>query len=279
MLNQKHYDILPLIPNTIPLLIVDKTLMIYTHPRPVIRRTALLLLVLTQLFLISILVKPPSSAQPRTRSLFRRTKSPQIVIDDPNASQYRPVAATVAQDIEFERLQTLIESRTSSYDPALFEPRGIGHSSRKGGEAVTAVILHWKRKRGLDLVLQQISRYPFIREIIIWNNRGIDLKQSVRIFVCASQEVLITDPHLVSNRILLFPLHLIRIFLLQYYGSIIPLQTCMTLENISLAHLRRTLIAISMTTIGSTFTLIHYTQNTSSAARMELDQGDRLGMT
>ena len=37
-------------------------------------------------------------------------------------------------------------------------------------QPVTAVVLSWKRRRGLGIVLRHLASTPFIREIIVWNN-------------------------------------------------------------------------------------------------------------
>lgn len=161
----------------------DTILSIYTHPRPLVRRIAFVVLVGSQLLIVWLLFRTTSRSAQRapSKSLFRRTKQTVVSNPDPNASLYRAVAPTAEQNVEYTRLKTLIDSRQSSYDPAAFEPHGSSaHSNRRlEGVAVTAVILHWKRKRGLDLILHQLSRYPYIREIIVWNNRGIDLVHAV----------------------------------------------------------------------------------------------------
>lgn len=148
------------------------------------RRAAFLALLISQILILSIIFKrtaSPISTTTKT-SASQRTKLSSSLNVDPNASLYKPSPPTAAQNVEYDRLKSLIESRSSSYNPALFEAKKSANS-RIGrhleGVKVTAVILHWKRKRGLDLIIQQMSRYPYIREIIVWNNRGIDLTHSV----------------------------------------------------------------------------------------------------
>ena len=37
---------------------------------------------------------------------------------------------------------------------------------------VTAVLLSWKRMEGLQTAVNYISKYPFIKEILVWNNNN-----------------------------------------------------------------------------------------------------------
>lgn len=40
------------------------------------------------------------------------------------------------------------------------------------GEPVSAVLLNWKRPWNIPVIAQELSKYEFVREIIIWNNGG-----------------------------------------------------------------------------------------------------------
>ncbi|RUP37358.1 hypothetical protein BC936DRAFT_138446 [Jimgerdemannia flammicorona] len=60
-----------------------------------------------------------------------------------------------------------IRSRRSVYTPDLFRSDAL---KTNGLIPVTAVLLSWKRPEGLKKVVQYLVRYPFIKEILIWNN-------------------------------------------------------------------------------------------------------------
>jgi hypothetical protein len=46
---------------------------------------------------------------------------------------------------------------------------------------VTAIVLAWKRPRGLAILLRSLGAHPFIREIIVWNNNNmVHLELDVR---------------------------------------------------------------------------------------------------
>ena len=109
----------------------------------------------------------------------------KLELQDAVEATYVPVPPTPVQLSEYSRLVSLIESKHSAYPAAFFHDRALASdSSRVVG--VTAVVLHWKRRKGLQLVLQHISKYPFIREIIIWNNRaGVDLVAEVDLVLAA----------------------------------------------------------------------------------------------
>ncbi|BGP08273.1 hypothetical protein JCM10049v2_004120 [Rhodotorula toruloides] len=163
-------DILPLVPATLPVVVLDCLLRSLTHTNPTRRRSALVLFVLLlilssrSLFSLHARLNPPIVTQPSPYDL-----------EDSLARTYVPSAPTAQQQAKDARLSSLISSRKSAYSHARFT-----HSALRGDGSpvvgVTAVVLHWKRRRGLELVLRHIARYPFIREIIVWNNRpGVDL--------------------------------------------------------------------------------------------------------
>lgn len=113
-------------------------------------------------------------------SIKSSTTSTDYEAQDAAALAYVPAPPTAAQDLAYQDMLSLIVSRKSAYPGHVFQEKALRTASTKV-VGVTAVLLHWKRKKGLDLVLRHITRYPYIREVIIWNNRpGIDLKASVR---------------------------------------------------------------------------------------------------
>ncbi|GAA6047356.1 hypothetical protein NBRC10513_003940 [Rhodotorula toruloides] len=163
-------DILPLVPATLPVVVLDFLLRSLTHTNPTRRRSALVLFVLLlilssrSLFSLHARLNPPIVPQP---SLYD--------LEDSLARTYVPSPPTAQQQANHARLSSLISSRKSAYSHARFT-----HSALRGDGSpvvgVTAVVLHWKRRKGLELVLRHVARYPFIREIIVWNNRpGVDL--------------------------------------------------------------------------------------------------------
>ncbi|GAA5996752.1 uncharacterized protein JCM10292_003182 [Rhodotorula paludigena] len=165
-----NQDILPHVPATLPVVVLDHILGTLTHTSPTRRRGALVL-VLVALFLgVQAL-----SALRSTLNAPRIPPVPQWELDDALAAAYVPTPPTAQQRANHLRLSSLIESRRSAYPAALFTEAALAAESSPV-VGVTAVILHWKRRKGLDLVLRHITRYPFIREVIVWNNRpGVDL--------------------------------------------------------------------------------------------------------
>ncbi|GAB5587593.1 hypothetical protein Unana1_02493 [Umbelopsis nana] len=66
-----------------------------------------------------------------------------------------------------DSLSTDILNRRSIYTPQMFTTEQLKHNGLK---PVTAVLLGWKRFESLKFIIQYLTRYPFIKEIIIWNN-------------------------------------------------------------------------------------------------------------
>ncbi|OZJ02415.1 hypothetical protein BZG36_04762 [Bifiguratus adelaidae] len=58
-------------------------------------------------------------------------------------------------------------SRGSIFSPEQFTPEAL---ETNGLKPVTAVLLSWKRREGLRLVIHYLLKFPYIKEIIIWNN-------------------------------------------------------------------------------------------------------------
>ncbi|GAA5892102.1 hypothetical protein JCM5296_004060 [Sporobolomyces johnsonii] len=167
------HDILPSIPRTLPLAILDYLLLTLTHRSPFRRRIALVLLVVAIVLSFRALVDLRSFLNPP-----RVPPTPAWVTEDALAAAYQAVPPTREQEANYARLTSLIEQRRSAYPSSAFREKALrgGAKDAKPGVAVTAVVLHWKRRKGLQLVLKHISRYPFIREVIVWNNRpGVDL--------------------------------------------------------------------------------------------------------
>ncbi|GAA5957495.1 hypothetical protein JCM10213_003904 [Rhodosporidiobolus nylandii] len=164
------HDILPLIPSTLPLVVLDYLLSTLTHVSPVRRRGALVLLLLSCFLAIRLLLAVRTSLNPIPLPLPSLLKA-----EDVFAEAYVPAAPTAEQDAAVRRLGRMIDARRSAYPSSVFREKAL-RSETSPVVGVTAVVLHWKRRRGLELVLRQITRYPFIREVIVWNNRpGVEL--------------------------------------------------------------------------------------------------------
>ncbi|KEI37569.1 uncharacterized protein L969DRAFT_52531 [Mixia osmundae IAM 14324] len=96
-----------------------------------------------------------------------------------------PLSQTAVQEANEKQLVERITRTHSAYEPADFVEETDDESLKVDVEdvfdsvyrtrpiGVTAIILAWKRRRGLQLVVQHLSRYPFIREIIVWNNNAL----------------------------------------------------------------------------------------------------------
>ncbi|CAG8537626.1 4799_t:CDS:2, partial [Scutellospora calospora] len=66
-------------------------------------------------------------------------------------------------------LNEKIDSRSSFYKPEQFTEDAL---KRNKLIPVTAVVLGWKRINSLKIVVNYISKYPYIKEILIWNNNN-----------------------------------------------------------------------------------------------------------
>jgi len=257
-------DILPYVPSALPLVVVDYLLRSLTHISPFRRRSALALLILSCFFATRILVSVRSALNPP-----RVAPPSPWDLEDALALNYVPSPPTGAQQAAHTRLVSLIESRRSAYPPSLFRDAAL-RSEASPAVGVTAVVLHWKRRKGLELVVRHITRYPFIREVIVWNNRpGVDLSSEVRPFPPRRPP---------PPRALLTPLpspcrtssSRARPGLTSRppsCASSTRRRTCTTPASTSRAAWPRSSTATSTTMTGSTSTWTRPTPSTSSAAR------------
>ncbi|KAI5479864.1 hypothetical protein MNV49_002422 [Pseudohyphozyma bogoriensis] len=143
-----------------------------THRSPLVRRGSFLLFLLFIYYLTSTIHALGSFPPPVLPAAPSSTKSPQTSLA---ATPYVPAPPTVEQARVYLKLLDLIEGRKSAFPAAPFKRTALSSDTTRV-VGVTAVVLHWKRRKGLQLVLKHISRYPFIREIIVWNNNeGIEL--------------------------------------------------------------------------------------------------------
>ncbi|KAF9902384.1 hypothetical protein BX616_001949, partial [Lobosporangium transversale] len=105
---------------------------------------------------------PESQMSLKERKL--REEHERMMIEWDSRSNYRTDLAEVGT------------SRISSYPASLFttssdrDHPASSLSSNSKYIPVTAVILSWKRKEGAKTVVAHLRKYPFIKEILIWNN-------------------------------------------------------------------------------------------------------------
>ena len=155
-------DILPHAGTALSLVaILDLGLTILTHKQSYIRRTGYFLLLLSLYLSCTTLYG--------LHAYSRRPPRDVGVKELKDALSWIPTNSTLDQERELARLTGLIESTHSAFDPI---PFSVGELKKDNSKSVTAIVLHWKRRKGLQLVLKQISRYPYVREIIVWNNQG-----------------------------------------------------------------------------------------------------------
>ncbi|KAI1288750.1 hypothetical protein EDD11_009696 [Mortierella claussenii] len=67
-------------------------------------------------------------------------------------------------------VQHILETRTSAYSFEDFTEQGLVLEENEHLLPATAILLGWKRLEGLKLIVKYLARYPYIKEIIIWNN-------------------------------------------------------------------------------------------------------------
>ena len=168
---------MPLLRPSLPLLIIDTILSHLTHPSPTRRRVTLLLLFLSLPTFILILHSLSSASSPSL------TPSPPRETYEATSASYIPLPPTPKQLANHARLTSLIHSRRNSSIPSQpYTQHALKHNNHKSGTPVTAVLLNWKRLKGVQLNVEWLSTKPFVREIIVWNNfQGYDLTHRVRL--------------------------------------------------------------------------------------------------
>ncbi|KAF9405806.1 hypothetical protein BGZ76_006477 [Entomortierella beljakovae] len=78
---------------------------------------------------------------------------------------------TTKTEAERELLvKQLVETRKSAYRFEDFTEEGLVLEENAHLLPATAILLGWKRVDGLKLVVKYLARYPYIKEIIVWNN-------------------------------------------------------------------------------------------------------------
>ncbi|KAF9971456.1 hypothetical protein BGZ73_005609 [Actinomortierella ambigua] len=69
-----------------------------------------------------------------------------------------------------ETVRHFLNTRRSQYLFEDFTDEGLAAVSNKHLIPTTAILLSWKRVEGLKTIVHYLARYPYIKEIIIWNN-------------------------------------------------------------------------------------------------------------
>ncbi|KAF9102294.1 hypothetical protein BGX27_011049 [Mortierella sp. AM989] len=67
-------------------------------------------------------------------------------------------------------VKQLVATRKSAYSFDDFTEEGLVLEENAHLLPATAILLGWKRLDGLKLIVKYLARYPYIKEIIVWNN-------------------------------------------------------------------------------------------------------------
>ncbi|KAF8924259.1 hypothetical protein EDD21DRAFT_374090 [Dissophora ornata] len=87
-----------------------------------------------------------------------------------------------SDEIERELIvQQIMETRKSAYSFEDFTDEGLQLLENEHLLPATAILLGWKRIQGLKLIVSYLVRYPYIKQIIVWNNNK-EIKLSRRDF-------------------------------------------------------------------------------------------------
>jgi hypothetical protein len=140
------------------------------YARLVTSRRNLLYKVIIAGFLITMLLYATTKPVAHSNSMF----SDQVI--SPDEIKNTPISKL---DWSKDSLSIDILNRRSIYTPQMFTPEQLKHNGLK---PVTAVLLGWKRFESLKFVIQYLTRYPFIKEIIIWNN-NLDTRLNIAVSI------------------------------------------------------------------------------------------------
>ncbi|KAG0368062.1 hypothetical protein BC939DRAFT_504567 [Gamsiella multidivaricata] len=78
-------------------------------------------------------------------------------------------------------VQQIMETRKSAYLFEDFTDEALQRAENEHLLPATAILLGWKRIQGLKLIVSYLARYPYIKQIIVWNNNK-EIKLSRRDF-------------------------------------------------------------------------------------------------
>ncbi|KAG0237220.1 hypothetical protein BGW42_001487 [Actinomortierella wolfii] len=69
-----------------------------------------------------------------------------------------------------ETVRHFLSTRKSQYQFEDFTDEGLNAIGNEHLLPTTAILLSWKRVEGLKTIVNYLARYPYIKEVIIWNN-------------------------------------------------------------------------------------------------------------
>ncbi|KAF9416663.1 hypothetical protein BGZ94_010161 [Podila epigama] len=67
-------------------------------------------------------------------------------------------------------VKEILENRKSAYSFSDFTEERMVLPANSHLLPATAILLGWKRQEGLQMIVNYLARYPYIKEIIVWNN-------------------------------------------------------------------------------------------------------------
>ncbi|KAF8932492.1 hypothetical protein BGZ52_010055 [Haplosporangium bisporale] len=94
--------------------------------------------------------------------LFSSSESNHVEVD--RAEQARSDAEREAA------VQKILQTRKSAFSFSDFTEEGLVLPENDHLLPATAILLGWKRLDGLRLIVNYLARYPYIKQIIVWNN-------------------------------------------------------------------------------------------------------------
>jgi len=154
----------------------DVSLMIYRATSCKMRKNlkAVLVLVGLTFLLSSIQLWATATGKENTKLIFDWLQQSNIVIPVVSAQQEMQKASVLHQQ---KTTPPYIERIVESNIETVFTEEEVG-MAQKSFEAltatnkVTAVMLNWRRPGNVAMIASELQKYPFIDELIIWNNNN-----------------------------------------------------------------------------------------------------------
>nr|CAG8494478.1 6977_t:CDS:2 [Entrophospora candida] len=104
--------------------------------------------------------------------------SPTVFTDESPPESKTDIKKTKKPLVLPSELIAKIKNKTSHYKKEQFTEEAL---KKNGLIPVTAILLGWKRRESLQLVVSYLSKYPFVKEILIWNNND-EIRLNVKDF-------------------------------------------------------------------------------------------------
>ncbi|KAG0196237.1 hypothetical protein BGX28_010387 [Mortierella sp. GBA30] len=115
-----------------------------------------------------------------------------VLVPDPSNSN----KDTTGDELERELIvQQILETRKSAYAFEDFTDEALLLPHNEHLLPATAILLGWKRIEGLKLIVKYLVRYPYIKQVIVWNNNKT-LKLSKQDFELEMPETSTTNRNL-----------------------------------------------------------------------------------